>query len=76
MGIPLLSEDRSDRNGDIGGIQTSRGNLVQERLEQMVVPSVDDRDVDRSISEGLRCVQAGKSRTDDDDTWPASGSLG
>jgi hypothetical protein len=76
MGIPLLSEYRSDRNGDIGGIQTGRGNLVQERLEQMVVPPVDDRDVDRSISESLRCVQAGKSGTDDDDTRPVSRSVG
>jgi hypothetical protein len=42
--------------------------LVEQRLEQVMVLAVEQRDRDaRRIAQPLRCVQAGEAGADDDD---------
>jgi hypothetical protein len=41
--------------------------LVEEWLEQVVIASVDQGDVDRDTSEALHCLKAAEARTDDND---------
>jgi hypothetical protein len=40
--------------------------LIQQRLEQMVVTLIDDRDLDAGSGQTLRRRQAAKSGTDND----------
>ena len=57
---------RSDRRGDIGRRQCCRRDLVQQRLEQMIVVAVDQRDIEWPAGEGLRCGKSAEPGSDDD----------
>src|SRR5262249_38213890 len=52
-----------DRSRYFGWRQDSGGDLVEERLKDMVVTSVDQRDLHVSSLECARCGDACKSRT-------------
>jgi len=39
--------------------------LIQERLKDMVVPTIDQRNLYRSVSERLSGIQAAESASDD-----------
>ena len=43
-GVLLLAEHGADWVGDIVRPQASRGHLVQKRLEQVMIPAIDDGD--------------------------------
>ena len=47
--VVVVLEHTPHRQGDIGGAQSGRRHLVQQGLEHVVVPLVDDRRVDRQI---------------------------
>ena len=49
--VRLVAEDPSDRRGDVGRAQRGRRHLVEERLEQVVVRPVNDRDPHRGAPE-------------------------
>ena len=40
----LVTEDPADRGGDVGRAQRGGGHLVEERLEEMMIGAVEDRD--------------------------------
>ena len=65
--IGLPAEDLADRRGDVGGRETGRRNLIEKRLEQMVVVAVDHDEVDRRLPKRFRRGEAGEARSDDDD---------
>ncbi|MGY4421043.1 hypothetical protein ACVWY2_003492 [Bradyrhizobium sp. JR6.1] len=44
--VLLFRLELADRGRDLGGRQNSRGDLVQQRLKDMVIAPVDQRDLD------------------------------
>jgi hypothetical protein len=44
--VPLVPEDVADRRCDVALRQNPRRNLVEQRLEQVVIRPVDHREVD------------------------------
>ena len=66
--VALRAQDRAQRLRDLAGRQRSRRDLVEQRLEQVVVPPIDQGDVDEVAgpAEVLGGVQAGEAAADDD----------
>jgi hypothetical protein len=64
-----------DGPGDLGGTERRRRHLVKERLEQMVVPAVNQRDVRVDALQFLDGGEPTKSPTDDDDLWSVGHSV-
>jgi hypothetical protein len=65
--VGLLGERRADRIGDVARVERRRRDLIEQRLEQVVVTAVDQRDVDRRAREGTRRGQAAEAAANDHD---------
>ncbi len=66
--VLLAAQDAPQGLGDLARGQGAGRDLVQERLEEVEVPAIDERDLDTSVSaEALGSVQATEATTDDDD---------
>ena len=66
--VALLAQHRAQRLGDVAGRQGARRDLVEQRLEEMEIAPVDEREADLGIdAEAPRGVQPGEPATDDDD---------
>ena len=65
--VLLPPQDPPDRHGDVARVQRRRGDLVEQRLEQMVVAAIDDRQVHRGAPERPGGVEAAESAAEDDD---------
>ena len=77
-GVALLAEDRAQRLRDLARRQGARRHLVEQRLEQVVVPPVDQRHghpVARLAQLPGR-VQAAEPAAHDDDAVRADGGRG
>ena len=68
--VLVAPDDVPDRRRDLAWREHARGNLVQQRLEQVVVAPVDQRHVDGSVGEIPGCRQATEACADDDDAVP------
>ncbi len=66
--VALLAEDRAQGLRDLARRQGARGDLVEHRLEQVMVPPIDQGDVDEvaGLAEVLGGIQAGETAADDD----------
>ena len=64
--VAVLAHDVAQRLGDLSRRQHSRGDLVQQGLEEVVVAAVDQRHVDGSVPEGADGGQATESPSDND----------
>ena len=63
-GVPEL---HADGHGDVGGIQAGGRNLVEQRLEEMMIAVIDEDDLEvLAIGELPGRVQAPEARPDDD----------
>jgi L-amino acid N-acyltransferase YncA len=59
-------------SGNIGGTEAGHGNLIQERLKQVVIASIDQRDFNVvDSSQTFRRIDTGKTTTHDDDPFHA-----
>jgi hypothetical protein len=67
LDVAVRPQHRSDRLCDVGRRQRCRGDLVQERLEQMVVAPVDYRHRHGRPAEPLGGREAGEAGADDHD---------
>src|SRR5206468_9689382 len=65
--IFLSAKDGAYRVGNIAGRQPGRGDLIQQRLEQMIIATIDDGDTDIAVLQGSRRPQAPEPRSHDDD---------
>ncbi len=65
--ILLLAQDVADRRGDQRRRQPGGRDLVQQRLEQMMVAAIDERDLDRLACKRPRRREAAETAADDDD---------
>jgi hypothetical protein len=76
-GVPLAPQHRAQRLGDLARRQRTRGDLVQQRLEEVVVLAVDERQVDTLVPpETARRVQPREAAADDQDAVEALGVAG
>ena len=64
------AQDVPQRRRDLTGREDAGRDLVQQRLEQVVVAAVDQRDVDRQLSEEAARRQPAEAAADDDDAMP------
>ena len=63
-----LPEDGAQRLGDLTRLEGAGRDLVEERLEEMVVAPVDERHLDlRRVSELAGRIQPAEATADDDD---------
>jgi hypothetical protein len=60
-------QHRPDRLRDIGRRERGGGDLVEERLEEMMVAPVNQRDEHRNVAQRLRRLEPGEAAADDDD---------
>ncbi len=73
-GILLVSEELADGRREVRWGEGGCGNLVEERLEQVMVPSVDERDPHRRAPQCTGSVQPGETAAHDHHVWsPGSG---
>jgi hypothetical protein len=68
--VAVALEDRSERIGDLTGRKRPGRDLVGERLEEMEVAAVDERDRDRRTPQLRDGLQAPETSADDDDVMP------
>jgi hypothetical protein len=64
--VRLFAEDAADRLGDVRRREDRRRHLVEQRLEQVVVVTVDDDHLDRLLGQRLGRLQPGEAAADDD----------
>jgi hypothetical protein len=69
--VGLLPDHAAQRRGDEAIGQDPGGDLIQQRLEQMVVGPVHDRDVDLGSGQGTRSPDPAEPAADDDHPVPS-----
>lgn len=69
-------DQRTQRTNDLGGRQEGRGDLVQERREELVVVAVDESHGDPCTREVPGGRHAGEASTNHDDHWPGRSARG
>ena len=67
--VVLLAEEVAQRVPDGDRLQQVGGDLVQERLERVVVVLVDEHDVHVGVLELACGADAGEAAAEDDDPW-------
>ena len=73
----LLAHERAERLGDVAGRQGAGRDLVQQRLEEVEVAPVDQRQADLRVdAEAARGVQPGEPAADHDDPEGQTRDLG
>ena len=65
--VALTAQDPADRRRDVAGRQRRRRHLIQQRLEDVMVAAIDERDPHRRPPQRARGVQAAEAAADDDD---------
>ena len=64
--VAVALEDRAEGIGDLAGRKRSSRDLVGERLEEMEVAAVDERDLDWRTAQLQDRLQAAETSADDD----------
>ena len=65
FGIESLAEQTPYRRSDIAGRQPRRGNLIEQRLEQMIVVTIDQGDTHGRPRQSCRTRKTAEARADD-----------
>ena len=63
--VAAVAQEIADRPGDFGGGERSGRDLIQQRLKQMMVAAVDQRDLDRRALQPQRAFQPAEAGADD-----------
>src|SRR4030095_6470991 len=71
--VLLPVQDLAKRCRDLRWRQGRNRNLVEQRLEEMVVGAIDQQDSNWRVAQRFRCSESSKSATDDDDERCAIG---
>jgi hypothetical protein len=67
--VALAPEQMADRRGDVARRQCGRRHLIQQRLEEVMIRPVNNRDADGRVPQGARSGQAPKTAAHDDHVW-------
>ena len=65
--VLLSAQHPTDRRRDVAGRERRGRDLIQQRLKEMVVVPVEQRDADRRAGERARRVKPAETAADDDD---------
>jgi hypothetical protein len=65
--VGLAAEDPADGRRDVGRRESGGGHLVEQRLEQVMVVSIENHDLHRRASERAGGRESRKASSDDDD---------
>jgi hypothetical protein len=65
--VAVALEDRAERIRDLAGRERPGRDLVGERLEEMEIAAVDERDLDRRTPQAQYRLQAAEASADDHD---------
>ena len=68
-GVALARKQPPDRRRDVGGRERGGRDLIEQRLEEMVVGAVEHRELDVGAPEGTGRVQSSESAADDYHAW-------
>ncbi len=63
--VGLAAQDPADRRRDVARRKRGRGDLIEKRLEDVMVAPIDEQDVDRRSPKRARGAQAAKTAADD-----------
>jgi hypothetical protein len=69
MRIELRPQDVANRLRDLGGGQRRCRNLIEQRLEEVIIVPVDDGEIDGRPRQRFGRRKAAKSRSHNDDAW-------
>jgi hypothetical protein len=67
LGVALRAQHLADRRCDVGRAERSGRDLVEQRLEQVVVAAIDDQHVDRRATQRPRRFETAEAGADDHD---------
>ena len=71
--VPVATNDAPQRLGDLAGRERAGCDLVEQRLEDVMVAAIDERQVDPGVAaEPPGCVQPPESAADDGDAVPGA----
>jgi hypothetical protein len=62
----MLAEDGPMRAGDVLGRELRAGDLVEQRLELVIVVAIDQRDLDAFIAQSERARHPGEATAEDE----------
>ena len=75
MDVSIALEDRAQGIGDLSRCERACGDLISERLEQVEVPAIDERDLDLRVPEPESRLKACEATAHHDDAvWNAGDS--
>jgi hypothetical protein len=69
IAVSLSADEPPDRLGDVGWAQATGCDLVQQRLEEVVVPTVDQRDRHVGVGQLPSGRHPSEAGSDDDDMF-------
>ena len=65
----VAARDAAHRVGDVGRLQAGGRDLVEQRLEEVVVAAVDDLDGEVPVAQAVCQRQPPEAGPDDDEAW-------
>jgi hypothetical protein len=71
--LAAITHEMADRPGDLAGCERGGRDLVEQRLEQMMIAAVDQRDLDGSARKPVGRFQPAEAGADDDDAMGICG---
>ena len=72
----VLGEDAAQRLRDLRHGQPRGGDLIQQRLEEVMIPTIDKRDAEALIAEFFRAFQAGEAAAKNEHMGGFHGMIG
>ncbi len=66
LDVALPAQDGPQRPGNLIGGEQAGGDLIQHRAKEMVVAPVDERDADRSASQGTCGIESAETTANND----------
>ena len=72
----LFAQNLAKRAGDIRGGKRAGGDLVEQRLEEVVVAAIDQGDLDRGVFQGQGGAEATEAAAEDYDSERIGHSVG
>ena len=67
--IAVIAQDMANGCGDLSRRQCRGGHLVEQGLEQVIVATIDERDIDSLTGECFGSTQAAEAGTNDHHLW-------
>ena len=74
--VALSPQNGADRHCDLGRREPGGGDLIKQRLKEVIIPSVDDGNVDGGAGERLGGTQSGEPRTNNYHLGPCGSDPG